>query len=144
MEPRPAVYLPLKQVHAAAGTLLVRTDLEPTSLAPAVRKEFRALDPPLADTGEMPYAPVGHHPLDRARLQAEGQCPRLVVFMGLVNYIYDQSDRVVVHLGHDIAVLLPDPPVLGPNTKYVTPDIHLAKLARDLKAARQSKKQCVR
>jgi putative ABC transport system permease protein len=47
-EPRPAVYLPLKQVHAVAGTLLVRTDLEPTSLAAAVREEFRALDPELA------------------------------------------------------------------------------------------------
>jgi predicted permease len=46
-DPRPYFYLPMEQEYRSPITLLVRTSVEPTSLAEAVRGEVNALDPNL-------------------------------------------------------------------------------------------------
>jgi len=46
-DPRPYYYRPMEQCYRSPITLLVRTSVEPASLAEAVRAEVRALDPDL-------------------------------------------------------------------------------------------------
>jgi predicted permease len=46
-DPRPYFYMPMEQNYRSPITLLVRTSVEPTSLADAVRGEVNALDPNL-------------------------------------------------------------------------------------------------
>jgi len=46
-DPRPYFYMPMEQNYRSPITVLVRTSVEPTSLADAVRAEVNALDPDL-------------------------------------------------------------------------------------------------
>jgi predicted permease len=46
-DPRPYFYVPMEQSYRSPITLLVRTSVEPTSVAEAVRAEVNALDPDL-------------------------------------------------------------------------------------------------
>jgi predicted permease len=41
----PAAYMPLSQSASLLGTLVVRADVDPTSLVPEIREQLRAMDP---------------------------------------------------------------------------------------------------
>ncbi|HEX8144507.1 MAG TPA: ABC transporter permease [Pyrinomonadaceae bacterium] len=57
-DPRPLAYLPLSQNYAAAVTLHVRTDADPRTVLPSVRREVQALDPNLPLVAVSPISEV--------------------------------------------------------------------------------------
>jgi predicted permease len=78
-DPRPIAYLPLSQNYAAGITLHVRTDVDPRTVLPTVRREVQALDPNLPLIAVSPISEVLDQVLWAPRMGAA-----LLVVFGLL------------------------------------------------------------
>lgn len=88
-EPAPAVYQSLLQSPMSGGTLLVLTEGDPASLAPAVRSAVREVDPALAL--------FGVEPLEETLSRSVGQRRFVMLLLGLFGAIASLLAVIGVH-----------------------------------------------